>query len=170
MVKKLYARTNKRNFGVQIAAHERRRRLLRRMRERMDNTSSQAPGAAPTTVPSTDSVQDKVQPQNDSLPRTPPRQHHHISESKRNPFDVFEFDSLSTIADDPAVEVSFTFPISEPDLNFSRTSCQDCAHISCAVYSVCHMTVMTMKPIFPRMTLWTSPVFATAFTPIKLCE
>ncbi len=48
-------------------------------------------------------AEQNLRPQGEDLPRTPPSIHHHISESKRNFFNVYDFNSLS---DDPAVKAS----------------------------------------------------------------
>ncbi|KAJ7635897.1 hypothetical protein B0H17DRAFT_872696, partial [Mycena rosella] len=116
LVKRFYARTNKRNYTTQIAAHERRRRLLRGVNQRMKDAAAAATAkiaedggdqadtpAVQAPVPAAPNpFVDTLQPQNDELPRTPPRLHHHISESKRTPLDVYGFPAL--MAGDPAVE------------------------------------------------------------------
>ncbi|KAJ7686355.1 hypothetical protein B0H17DRAFT_1136909 [Mycena rosella] len=106
LVKRFYARTNKRKYGKQIAAHERRRRVLRGIKQRMQdaastsaaqtvNESDEQPVEAATPVHLTPAppvsppqrVVNNLRPEDEDLPRTPPRQHHHISESKRSPLD-----------------------------------------------------------------------------------
>ncbi|KAJ7679881.1 hypothetical protein B0H17DRAFT_943718, partial [Mycena rosella] len=115
LVKRFYARTNKRNYTTQIAAHERRQRLLRGINQRMNDAANAAksseegegqPDATDVSVaalpaPMPNPVTDTLQPQNEELPRTPPRQHHHISESKRTCLSVYGFPAL--MAGDPAV-------------------------------------------------------------------
>ncbi|KAK6974093.1 GLOBIN domain-containing protein [Favolaschia claudopus] len=85
--KRAYARTNKRNFERQIAAHERRKRLLRRIKQRMNATSQSKPSNTPSLAPQHKEQRSKtaenLAPTHDALPRTPPRQRYHISESKR---------------------------------------------------------------------------------------
>ncbi|KAJ7155302.1 hypothetical protein C8R46DRAFT_1296775 [Mycena filopes] len=118
-VKAAYARTNRRNFSRQIAMHERRKRLLRAINRRMLTASSTAAAnaagteeaagaptaaAAPTPAACRAAAADRLQPRDEPLPRTPPRLHHHISESKRTWLDVHEFPSLPIFEDDPAVQ------------------------------------------------------------------
>ncbi|KAJ7166117.1 hypothetical protein C8R46DRAFT_1351546 [Mycena filopes] len=118
-VKAAYARTNRRNFSRQIAMHERRRRLLRAINRRMLTASSTAAAnaaateetagaptavAAPTPAARRAAAADRLQRRDEPLPRTPPRIHHHISESKRTWLDVHEFPSLPIFEDDPAVQ------------------------------------------------------------------
>jgi hypothetical protein len=108
LVKQFYARTDKRNHGPQIAAQERRRRVLHITNQRMKDTAATAAANAAATEqdpPTINTVANTLQPQRDPLPRTPPRQHHHISESKRTWFDIKEFPYMSILEDDPAVEV-----------------------------------------------------------------
>ncbi|KAJ7666669.1 hypothetical protein DFH06DRAFT_1184435 [Mycena polygramma] len=89
LAKKFYARTNKRQFEIQIAAHERRRRLARGIKQRLDDAQAAASldDASDPTAPAPPIPPPEVQsihaPEDDILPRTPPRHHHHISESKR---------------------------------------------------------------------------------------
>ncbi|KAJ7211477.1 hypothetical protein B0H12DRAFT_1079580 [Mycena haematopus] len=95
--KKLYAKTNKRKFERQIANQERRRRLVRGIKRRMEeeaaNTAnSSTPDAGgndsvnPPKAPKPTSRKRSLIPDDEVLPRTPPRDHHHISESKRTGF------------------------------------------------------------------------------------
>ncbi|KAK7013429.1 GLOBIN domain-containing protein [Favolaschia claudopus] len=85
--KRSYAKTNKRNFEQQIAAHERRKRLLRRIKQRMNPRVSSKPSNTPSLAPQPKEQRSKtagnLAPAHDTLPRTPPRQRYHISESKR---------------------------------------------------------------------------------------
>ncbi|KAJ7732328.1 hypothetical protein DFH07DRAFT_906091 [Mycena maculata] len=124
LVKRFYARTNKRKISPQIAGHEQKQRILRATNQRMADAKAadavqvsaniQDPPAEHPTI-STDSqslpaasarnsMAKNLCPDEDDLPRTLPRAHHHISESKRTSFNVFDFNALSKIADDPAVE------------------------------------------------------------------
>ncbi|KAJ7325436.1 hypothetical protein DFH08DRAFT_926310 [Mycena albidolilacea] len=91
VVKKLYSRTNKCNFQKQIASHEQRQRLLRRTAKHMKDAEA---GDSP--------AESNLQPQDEVLPRTSPSAHHHISQSTRNPFNVYEFHELSKFANDPS--------------------------------------------------------------------
>lgn len=109
VAKKFYARTNKRNFERQIAAHERRQRLLRAIMKRMeravptideDHTTDPAPAPAPSS--STPNIL-APDPESDSMPRTSPRAHHQISESKRSWIHTAQF--MSAFSNDPAVTV-----------------------------------------------------------------
>ncbi|KAJ7678649.1 hypothetical protein B0H17DRAFT_837558, partial [Mycena rosella] len=102
LVKRFYARTNKRNYGKQIAAHERRRRVLRGIKQRMQDAASTSAAQMANESDEQPRVVDNLRPEDEDLPRTPPRQHHHISESKRSPLDVREFSSM--MAGDRAVE------------------------------------------------------------------
>ncbi|KAJ7018065.1 hypothetical protein C8F04DRAFT_977982, partial [Mycena alexandri] len=109
LAKKLYTKTNKRKFERQIANQERRRRVLqavkRRMEENTANDSTPAEGAThsgdPPTIPNPTSRKKTLIPDDEVLPRTPPRDHHHISESKRTGFrtDDLPYD----FANDPAL-------------------------------------------------------------------
>ncbi|KAJ7757884.1 hypothetical protein B0H16DRAFT_656738 [Mycena metata] len=118
-VKGYYARTNRRNHGQQIANHECRQHLLRAINRRMATAaafeaanaaaaageSTQPPTpATPSPAAQRTAVADLLRPQEDPLPRTPPRLHHHISESKRSWLDIYEFPALSILQDDPAVQ------------------------------------------------------------------
>ncbi|KAK6985226.1 hypothetical protein R3P38DRAFT_3450728 [Favolaschia claudopus] len=101
-VKQLYSRTNKRDVEPQIANHERRNRILVAMNNRMNDAATAA------NITAADSVQnsaagERIRPENEPLPRTPPRQHHHISESKRAWFNIHEF--LDETDRDPALKV-----------------------------------------------------------------
>jgi hypothetical protein len=51
-------------------------------------------------------AESNLQPQDEVLPRMSPSVHHHISQSTRNPFNVYEFYELSKFANDPSVEAS----------------------------------------------------------------
>ncbi|KAJ7119056.1 hypothetical protein C8R44DRAFT_878566 [Mycena epipterygia] len=102
LAKKFYVKTNKHNFEWQIAAHEQRQRLLRGIKQRMDETA--AAGANPSPSDETATQQpdplpqapppprskNALAPEDDVLSRTPPRQHHHISESKRTWLSTWE--------------------------------------------------------------------------------
>ncbi|KAJ7678394.1 hypothetical protein B0H17DRAFT_1206848 [Mycena rosella] len=69
--------------------------------DRGDQSETLAVPAAP--LPATPNpIVETLQPQDDELPRTHPCLHHHISESKRTPLDVYGFPAL--MAGDPAVE------------------------------------------------------------------
>ncbi|KAJ7016995.1 hypothetical protein C8F04DRAFT_1339278 [Mycena alexandri] len=117
-VKGSCARTNRRNHSRQIANHERRQRLLRAINRHMataaaSEAANAAAAAGESTQPPTPAtpspaaqrtaVTDLLQPQEDPLPRTPPRLHHHISESKRSWLDIYEFPALLILQNDPAV-------------------------------------------------------------------
>ncbi|KAJ6556218.1 hypothetical protein B0H19DRAFT_1152200, partial [Mycena capillaripes] len=110
VAKKLYAKTNKRIFEQQIAASERRRRLALAIKKRLDDATIEQKNASEQSVrKSTDSTQSAIArtqrrlvPEDDNLPRTPPRDHHHISESKRT---FIRTDELSDeFPDDPAAK------------------------------------------------------------------
>ncbi|KAK7042827.1 GLOBIN domain-containing protein [Favolaschia claudopus] len=104
--KRAYAKTNKRNFEQQIAAHERRKRLLRRIKLRMNPKTLKK---KPTTPPQPEQQPkeqrtknaEKLAPTHDTLPRTPPRQRYHISESKRTW--LHALDLPDDFPDDPAL-------------------------------------------------------------------
>lgn len=49
--KRVYSRTNKHGFAVQIAKHQRRQAILRRIRERVTAAASTSTGAATTSAP-----------------------------------------------------------------------------------------------------------------------
>jgi hypothetical protein len=51
-------------------------------------------------------AESNLRPQDEVLPRTSPSVHHHISQSTRNPFNIYEFHELSKFANDPSVEAS----------------------------------------------------------------
>jgi hypothetical protein len=102
-VKRMYSRTNKRNVGPQIAAHERRGRILTAMNRRMKDAAAAKSAAAPADAQPT--KVNNLHPTVDPLPRTPPRQHHHISESKRAPIDLYDFLTIDGTEEDPALEV-----------------------------------------------------------------
>lgn len=104
LVKKYYQRTNKRRFGRQIANLEQRQRILRGTKQRMNDAAAAAANGDDEPVEPV--TAENLRPRDEDLPRTPPSAHHHISESKRNFFNVYDFDKLSQFADDPAVEVS----------------------------------------------------------------
>ncbi|KAJ6490960.1 hypothetical protein C8R45DRAFT_195539 [Mycena sanguinolenta] len=137
IVKKFYARTNKRQFGKQIAKHEQRQRMLRSIKLKMKDaaaaaasttdsnptaagagtdvsttastadttvTTAATPAAAAADHPIGSAAARKLRPGDEHLPRTPPGLHHHISLSKRTFFNIYEFNSLSEFADDPAVK------------------------------------------------------------------
>ncbi|KAF7356030.1 GLOBIN domain-containing protein [Mycena venus] len=107
VVKKFYARTNKRKFGRQIANLEQRRRILRGTQQRMKDAATAAAAEAAANAdspPAESAAAETLRPQEEDLPRMPPPINHHISESKRNFFNVYDFHSLSKWADDPAVE------------------------------------------------------------------
>ncbi|KAJ6582167.1 hypothetical protein B0H19DRAFT_927963 [Mycena capillaripes] len=114
LVKRFYARSNKRNVGPQIAGREQKQRVLRKTNQRMRDAASAAAVAQttaepdrpadsdPTSPPIQKSTNQTLWPEDEDLPLTPPRVHHHISESKRNFLNVFEFNDLSKISGDPA--------------------------------------------------------------------
>jgi hypothetical protein len=123
LAKKFYAKTNKRGFERQIARQERRQRLLRAMKRRMDASKAVSePGSNEPPVEQPPIVQTPVQPppaavqeptsapsvfdpKDDTLPPIPPRQHHHISESKRTHLHIFEL--AQKFPNDPAIKVFF---------------------------------------------------------------
>ncbi|KAJ7315108.1 hypothetical protein DFH08DRAFT_926901 [Mycena albidolilacea] len=84
VVKKLYSRTNKHNFQKQIASHEQPAKAK----------AADEAGDGP--------AESNLRPQDEVLPRTSPSVHHHISQSTRNPFNVYEFHELSKFANDPS--------------------------------------------------------------------
>jgi hypothetical protein len=96
---------------MQIAAHERRKRLLRTIKQRMNPKPTAAPTnqVPPPQAPPQKETRTKgartLGPEHDVLPRTPPRQHHHISESKRTY--LHALDLPDDFPDDPALTVSF---------------------------------------------------------------
>jgi hypothetical protein len=111
-------------FEHQIARQERRQRLLRAMNRQMDAAKAvsevglneppaeQAPAVQspvqpppPAAVQNPTPTQSVFDPKDDTLPPTPPRQHHHISESKRTHLHIFEL--VQKFPDDPAVKVFF---------------------------------------------------------------
>ncbi|KAJ7156268.1 hypothetical protein C8R46DRAFT_1004688 [Mycena filopes] len=101
--KRMYAKTNRRHFEWQIACHERRRRLLRSIKRRMAEESGTTSGPRP--LPQAAQPHRKrvhLAPEDDVLPRTPPRQHHHISESKRTWLNAM--DLPNDFPNDPALE------------------------------------------------------------------
>ncbi|KAJ7021549.1 hypothetical protein C8F04DRAFT_1313789 [Mycena alexandri] len=102
--KALYKKTNKRRFEWQIACHERRRRLLHAIKRRMDGESRPLTEdeVSPQAQTKEHRVKNSLAPANDLLPRTPPRQHHHISESKRTW--LHALDLPDDFPDDPALE------------------------------------------------------------------
>ncbi|KAK7016580.1 hypothetical protein R3P38DRAFT_3321043 [Favolaschia claudopus] len=107
--KRAYAKTNKRNFEQQIAAHERRKRLLRRqIRHRMSFKSSSKPSTPASPKPQQQAPKKRTKnaenlaPAHDTLPRTPSRQRYHISESKRT--SLHALDLPDDFPDDPALE------------------------------------------------------------------
>lgn len=101
--KKFYVMTNKRNFVRQIAAHERRKRLLRLIKRHMNpKPAPEHPPPAPPTESRTKTAA-TLAPENDVLPRTPPRQRYHISESKRHW--IHALDLPDDYPDDPALTV-----------------------------------------------------------------
>ncbi|KAJ7753919.1 hypothetical protein DFH07DRAFT_744109 [Mycena maculata] len=108
LVKRFYARTNKRNHGPQIAAHERRQRILRKVRRHMLESDAAAAAAEPAEETSADPstsanmTRSDLQPASESLPRTPPHHHHQISESRRTWIHATQF--VSSQPNDPAVE------------------------------------------------------------------
>ncbi|KAJ7649404.1 hypothetical protein DFH06DRAFT_996491 [Mycena polygramma] len=106
LAKRLYAKTNKRNYEMQIARGERRRRLALGVKRRLDdaataklNSADESSTETPQTTPR---ILSSLVPDDDNLPRTPPRQHHHISESKRTYISTYELDD--DFPDDPAAK------------------------------------------------------------------
>ncbi|KAJ7033960.1 hypothetical protein C8F04DRAFT_1260454 [Mycena alexandri] len=116
--KLFYRRTNKHQFELQIAAHERRQRLLRAIKRRLDQQEASAPAPdestavpdvepqppAPAPPPVESELNSILQPEDDTLPLTPPHQHHHISDSKRTWLHLVMF--LSKFRGDPALTFS----------------------------------------------------------------
>ncbi|KAF7328374.1 GLOBIN domain-containing protein [Mycena venus] len=104
VAKKFYVRTNKRNFVKQIAAHERRKRLLRIIKQRMNPKPAPQPAeTTPRPLPKDlwAETASRLAPEDDVLIRTPPRQRYHISESKRTW--VHALDLPDDFPDDPAL-------------------------------------------------------------------
>ncbi|KAJ7663516.1 hypothetical protein B0H17DRAFT_873532, partial [Mycena rosella] len=111
LAKKFYAKTNKRNFERQIASQERRQRLLRAIKKRVDEhadkTAAAPPSDATITPPQAppqaprSRTKNALAPEDEVLPRTPPRQHHHISESKRTWLGTLEMEE--EFPNDPAL-------------------------------------------------------------------
>ncbi|KAG6843496.1 hypothetical protein H0H93_000798, partial [Arthromyces matolae] len=87
-VKGFWGRTNKNRFAPQIGKHERRRAKLRAIKRKV------AEGAG--TIP-----QDVLE--TDRLPFTDPQNHHHISESKAVPLNIFSW--IQAMNGDPAGKV-----------------------------------------------------------------
>ncbi|KAJ7038616.1 hypothetical protein C8F04DRAFT_951015 [Mycena alexandri] len=116
--KAYYRRTNKRGFELQIAAHERRRRLLLAINRRLDQQEAAALPAdnaptphvepqPPVPAPNPPSVNNSelasiTEPEDNNLPPTPPHDHHHISDSKRTWFHIVMF--LAKYRADPALK------------------------------------------------------------------
>lgn len=101
-VKRYYARTNKNKYTRQVARQERRQRLLRGIKRKMD----EADAAAPTTTSATNSSNDRPSftfAQSEPLPPTAPRQHHHISDSRRTGINIPTY--LGNHEGDPAIRV-----------------------------------------------------------------
>ncbi|KAJ7226721.1 hypothetical protein GGX14DRAFT_626860, partial [Mycena pura] len=81
LCKMLYTKTNRRGFETQIATQERRRRILR------DVKGSQ--------------LHTKIANDTEVLQPTPPREHHHISESRSSSIDTA--DILDDVREEPAL-------------------------------------------------------------------
>ncbi|KAJ7627108.1 hypothetical protein FB45DRAFT_1082250 [Roridomyces roridus] len=116
LCKILYGRTNRRGFEAQIATLERRRRILRGVQQNM-HTATLSTNDAPSTT--TNSPSDAVKPrtatkrskirtallgEDETLPPTPPKEHHHISDSRRTWMDLT--DMVDIVEDEPAFEAS----------------------------------------------------------------
>ncbi|KAF7341461.1 GLOBIN domain-containing protein [Mycena venus] len=110
-VKKFYAKTNKRNFVFQIGAHEHRRRLALQVKKSMDAAGTSKDAAtepaphieAPANqhAASIANIHTLLASENDKLPpSTPPKQHHHISESKRTFLQTYELPKNDTATKD----------------------------------------------------------------------
>jgi len=102
-VKRFYARTNKNTkFGLQIAKHTRREALLRAIKQREKDEIA----AASTEKPSEGEQVSLQFTDNEPLPYTSPRVHHHISDSQRYHDDITRF--LTKNCNDPAMKVRVT--------------------------------------------------------------
>lgn len=82
--------------------------INRRMEDAAASEAANAAAASADEQPAepahpTSPLAEKLRPSIEILPRTPPREHHHISESKRTWLHAYEFSSL--MAGDVAVEV-----------------------------------------------------------------
>ncbi|KAJ6549892.1 hypothetical protein B0H19DRAFT_857319, partial [Mycena capillaripes] len=108
LAKRLYSKSNKRNFERQIAASERRRRLALAIKRRMDDTATEKANTSEESVEQSTQTSCQSAPararknlvlEDDNLP---PQQHHHISQSKRT---FIRTDELSDdFPNDPAAE------------------------------------------------------------------
>ncbi|KAF7335684.1 GLOBIN domain-containing protein [Mycena venus] len=110
-VKKFYAKTNKHNFVFQIGAHEHRRRLTLQVKKSIDAAGTSKDAAtepaphieAPANqhAASIANIHTLLASENDKLPpSTPPKQHHHISESKRTFLQTYELPKNDTATKD----------------------------------------------------------------------
>ena len=107
-VKRFYARTNKRkNFGLQIAKHQRRERLLKQIRERWKDREELQTKAARLDSETLHSPAPNVPfEDSDPLPKTLPEVHYHISNTTRLNDNVFRWVDFHEQNGDDAVKVS----------------------------------------------------------------
>lgn len=110
-MKRFYVRTNKTfSFTRQITKHQRRERMLHRIQQAERAHLSQASDQSPFGASSTP-VNVSLEPvkafvpftQSESLPKTPPEVHSHVSHSKRTRINLFQW--LDAHADDDALRV-----------------------------------------------------------------
>jgi hypothetical protein len=99
-VKRYFGRTNKNRYAHQISKHERRERLLRGIKRKEQKGKEKASGEKSTTGTKNPSL---AFVDHNPLPFTSPKDHHHISESKRHHSHVPNW--LGENSGDPAIEV-----------------------------------------------------------------